>query len=60
MAKLWDQKILISLIDSCNKLGVYTHGVFPEKQPQRYPPYWPRSRYSKRGAYSQGGDTSRC
>ena len=40
MEKLWDQ-ILISLIDFCNKFGVYTHSASPEKQPQRYPPYGP-------------------
>jgi len=39
MVKLRDQKIIISLIDSCNKFGVYTHSASPEKQPQRYPPY---------------------
>jgi len=41
MAKLWDQETLISLIDSCNKFGVYTHSASPEKQPHRYPPYGP-------------------
>ena len=58
MAKLRYWKTLISLIDTCNKFGVYSLSCFSRKAVSTLSSIWASRSYSKTCAYSWRGDTN--